>query len=656
MNSNANTEHSRHSNAKSFISEQQRSISSHSSYTLLPDGTFKKRRHRTSYLELYLDKKSYSKNNRKSESLSNSRYSKTYKNVSSDDLLPQFKAKKQKKNQSVKNFPLKRILNDINKAKGDSNEPERIEINLDDEEHSKKEEKEVNFTEVQTLTVSNEKESKDNDIQEEEKKVTLKSRKIVKKKEEVKQLEEENEENPIVDNPKFIQIKEIEEENEESMRRSNNNKLGMSSSLLKSNKHYKSANDKALSINDLSDHNNNLCNSNNSNNFTFPLKSSILQENELDTVSVHSSNPQSNREEVLENNNQITVSDHVNQEHYGSHEEGNRKESSLNDIRVEDDNTSKKEEEPVTLQNENHIEQEINPTEETEHHNKNEVVKEENKTIESNNKEEDMNDLPKGNMEEEVKQPIIEVDSKIINQDLSISPIMKPKIQDPILISTNLVISNETKNEINNTSNTVVQKIIQPKNAPLEDNNIKMKKRSYLSIFNSDKEVQELNIHNIINKIRSKNKPQSTINTIQVDDKNPELAYKKYSLTSNNKIKQIITNESKSLLKTIQYQKSKGNIRRIKNKTIDFQYNDLPIIDITKGKQTITLYNKVKQEENKNNNMDEECNIGKKYLKQLLKRKKVRKINPLKNFVMPANTLENIIQMREDTLFGREDK
>ena len=134
------------------------------------------------------------------------------------------------------------------------------------------------------------------------------------------------------------------------------------------------------------------------------------------------------------------------------------------------------------------------------------------------------------------------------------------------------------------------------------------------------------------------------------------MAYKKYSLTSNNKIKQIITNESKSLLKTIQYQKSKGNIRRIKNKTIDFQYNDLPIIDIQKGKQTITLYNRSKQEENKNNNLDEECNIGKKYLKQLLKRKKVRKINPLKNFVMPANTLENIIQMREDKLFGREDK
>ena len=233
---------------------------------------------------------------------------------------------------------------------------------------------------------------------------------------------------------------------------------------------------------------------------------------------------------------------------------------------------------------------------------------------------------------------------------------MKPKIQEPILISTNLVISNETKNEMNNTSNTVVQKIIQPKNSPLEDNNIKMKKRSYLSIFNSDKEVQELNIHNIINKIRSKNKPQSTINTIQVDDKNPELAYKKYSLTSNNKIKQIITNESKSLLKTIQYQKSKGNIRRIKNKTIDFQYNDLPIIDIKKGKQTITLYNRVKQEENKKNDIDEEYNIGKEYLKQLFKRKKVRKPNPLKNFVMPANTLENIIQMREDKLFGREDK
>ena len=62
------------------------------------------------------------------------------------------------------------------------------------------------------------------------------------------------------------------------------------------------------------------------------------------------------------------------------------------------------------------------------------------------------------------------------------------------------------------------------------------------------------------------------------------------SVIENNKIKQIITNESKSLLKTIQYQKSKGNIRRIKNKTIDFQYNDLPIIDIKKGKQTITLY------------------------------------------------------------------
>ena len=94
MNSNANIEHSRHSNAKSFISEQQRSISSHSSYTVLPDGTFKKRRHRTSYLELYLDKKNYSNNNRKSESLSNSRYSKTYKNVSSDDIIPQFKTKK----------------------------------------------------------------------------------------------------------------------------------------------------------------------------------------------------------------------------------------------------------------------------------------------------------------------------------------------------------------------------------------------------------------------------------------------------------------------------------------------------------------------------------------------------------------------------------
>ena len=655
MNSNANIEHSRHSNAKSFISEQQRSISSHSSYTVLPDGTFKKRRHRTSYLELYLDKKNYSNNNRKSESLSNSRYSKTYKNVSSDDIMPQFKTKKQKKNQSVKNYPLNRILNDINKAKGDNNEPAKIEINLDDDNNTK-EEKEINYTEVQTLTVSNEKDSKDIDIQEEEKKGTLKSKKIVKKKEEVKQPEEE--ETPIVQNPKFIQIKEIEEENEDSLRRSNNNKLGMSSSLLKSNKHYKSANDKALSINDLSDHNNNLCKSNNSkesNNFTFPLKSSILQENELDTVSLQSSNPKSNKEDIVETKNQITVSDHVNQEHYDSHEEGNRKESSLNDIKVEDDK-SKKEEETVTLQNENHIEQEINPTEETEHNNKIEVGREENKTIETNHKEEDMNDLPKGDMEEEVKQTIIEVDSKIINQELSISPIMKPKIQEPILISTNLVISNETKNEMNNTSNTVVQKIIQPKNSPLEDNNIKMKKRSYLSIFNSDKEVQELNIHNIINKIRSKNKPQSTINTIQVDDKNPELAYKKYSLTSNNKIKQIITNESKSLLKTIQYQKSKGNIRRIKNKTIDFQYNDLPIIDIKKGKQTITLYNRVKQEENKKNDIDEEYNIGKEYLKQLFKRKKVRKPNPLKNFVMPANTLENIIQMREDKLFGREDK
>ena len=655
MNSNANIEHSRHSNAKSFISEQQRSISSHSSYTVLPDGTFKKRRHRTSYLELYLDKKNYSNNNRKSESLSNSRYSKTYKNVSRDDIMPQFKTKKQKKNQSVKNYSLNRILNDINKAKGDNNEPAKIEINLDDDNNTK-EEKEVNYTEVQTLTVSNEKDSKDIDIQEEEKKGTLKSKKIVKKKEEVKQPEEE--ETPIVQNPKFIQIKEIEEENEDSLRRSNNNKLGMSSSLLKANKHYKSANDKALSINDLSDHNNNLCKSNNSkesNNFTFPLKSSILQENELDTVSLQSSNPKSNKEDIVETKNQITVSDHVNQEHYDSHEEGNRKESSLNDIKVEDDK-SKKEEETVTLQNENHIEQEINPTEETEHNNKIEVGREENKTIETNHKEEDMNDLPKGDMEEEVKQTIIEVDSKIINQELSISPIMKPKIQEPILISTNLVISNETKNEMNNTSNTVVQKIIQPKNSPLEDNNIKMKKRSYLSIFNSDKEVQELNIHNIINKIRSKNKPQSTINTIQVDDKNPELAYKKYSLTSNNKIKQIITNESKSLLKTIQYQKSKGNIRRIKNKTIDFQYNDLPIIDIKKGKQTITLYNRVKQEENKKNDIDEEYNIGKEYLKQLFKRKKVRKPNPLKNFVMPANTLENIIQMREDKLFGREDK
>ena len=80
---------------------------------------------------------------------------------------------------------------------------------------------------------------------------------------------------------------------------------------------------------------------------------------------------------IVETKNQITVSDHVNQEHYDSHEEGNRKESSLNDIKVEDDK-SKKEEETVTLQNENHIEQEINPTEETEHNNKIEVGREEN--------------------------------------------------------------------------------------------------------------------------------------------------------------------------------------------------------------------------------------------------------------------------------------
>lgn len=635
MNSNTNTENSRHSNAKSFISEQQRSISSHSS-SVLPDGTFKKKRHKTSYLELYLDKKSYSKN-RKSESLSNSRYSKTYKNVSSDDINSMFKKSKQKKNKSVKNLPLKRILQDINKTK--ENEPVQVEINL--EENKEKNENEVNYTEVQTLTMSNEKENSYNKEEDNKGSIVLKSKKVSKQREKPNK-EEDIEALPMNENPKFIQIREIDEENEDSLRRSNNNKLGMSSSLLKSKKNYQSANDNALSINDLSDHNNNLCKSNNSkegNNFTFPLKSSILKDNELDMASLHSSHPNSKREYI----HQITESDHVNQEHNNSNEE-KKKESLLNEI----DNKSNIEEEPITIQNENHIE--MNPNKEDSN-----VHNEEHNTIETNNKEEEMNDLPKGDMEEEVKQPVIEVDSKIINQDLSISPIIKSKTQDAMLISTNLVISNETKNELNNTNNTV-QKIVQPKNCPLQDNNNIKKKRSYLSIFNSDKDVQELNIHNIINKIRSKNKPQPTINTIQVDDKNPELAYKKYSLTSNNKIKQIITNESKSLLMTIQYQKSKSNIRRIKNKTIDLKYEDLPLIDIQKGKQISTIYKITKQEENKDNDIDEEYNMGKEYLKHLFKRKKVRKINPLKNFVMPANTLENIIQMREDKLFGRSDK
>ena len=55
-------------------------------------------------------------------------------------------------------------------------------------------------------------------------------------------------------------------------------------------------------------------------------------------------------------------------------------------------------------------------------------------------------------------------------------------------------------------------------------------------------------------------------------------------------------------------------------------------------------------------NEDEKENIGKEYLKKILKKRKVYKLNPNKNFVMPANTLENILQKREERFFSNSQK
>ena len=206
MNSNIPSTHSRKSKSKSFVSDPALTMSNSSSYTVLPDGTLKKKRHKNSYLELYFDKKNYHKKIRKSESQSNSRYSNKYKTNSSieEDLtLPHtINAKpKEKKSKVFRDFPLKRNLenkkqylskNDnfaATKQKGKKTiaHPINLEINLEE----KNEKRTLVLSEIQTLTVSNENTKS-------RKELTESGQNTISKENDINQFEGSNELNNIV--------------------------------------------------------------------------------------------------------------------------------------------------------------------------------------------------------------------------------------------------------------------------------------------------------------------------------------------------------------------------------------------------------------------------------------------------------------------------
>ena len=737
MNSNIPSTHSRKSKSKSFVSDPALTMSNSSSYTVLPDGTLKKKRHKNSYLELYFDKKNYHKKNRKSESQSNSRYSNKYKTNSSieEDLtLPHtINAKpKEKKTKVFRDFPLKRNLENKKEILSKSDNFAAIKqkekktiahpINLEIDLEEKNEKKAFILSEIQTLTVSNEntkshKEltesgqntlSKENDINqfegsnelnnnvrddkektgqfinitnEDEKENDINNNINTINNAEEPQVSKENDtsSSQIKGNLQFIQIKEIDEENDESLKGSQQKIL---SSLLCSNNSTTEQKEMGLTINDLQK-------SNISNNFqqskkseistennlqTFPLKSSLLQ-NDLEDIKNHSmeneeeqdqdhfqieENEKQNENEP-KNNNDIQEFDNDNietndikkyydnndnddikyQEYVIQTNEDNNKEQ--NDINL--NNQELLEENDIEVQDNNEI---LNVKTEI----KNDIINNEsqneiNNSIESDGKKKDKNKFINPFKEKKDKK----IQTILDDNENNITPIKKSNDNQYIMITQNQNITIENSN--------FNQVVVQPKNNPIIETRMNNKK-TLLNLINSEKGLQDFNLEEIIEKIKNSSKtkklhsPRDSGSLNKTDIILPEHAYKNYSTSSVNKIKTLITNESKHILKTLQPNKCQDQIKFKKKKKLSLNFCPYSTYELKHFNNK--SINNTNNPEYDTDNEDEEYNIGKEYLKKILKKRKVYKLNPNKNFVMPANTLENILQKREERFFSNSQK
>ena len=731
MNSNIPSTHSRKSKSKSFVSDPALTMSNSSSYTVLPDGTLKKKRHKNSYLELYFDKKNYHKKIRKSESQSNSRYSNKYKTNSSieEDLtLPHtINAKpKEKKSKVFRDFPLKRNLENkktydnfaATKQKGKKTIAHPINLEIDLEE--KNEKRTLVLSEIQTLTVSNENTKS-------RKELTESAQNTISKENDINQFEGSNELNNIVrddkektgqfinitnedvkendindkintisnefnnaeepqvskendtssqikGNPQFIQIKEIDEENDESLKGSQKNML---SSLLRSNNSTKEQKEMGITINDLQK-------SNISNNFQQSKKSEISTENNLQTFPLKSSLLQND----LEGNKNHSMENEEEQAHFqieenqkqNENEQNNTQEFDNDNIETKDikknydnnDNDDVKYQEYVIQTNEdnNKEQNDINL-------NKQELSEENDIEVQDNNeilnaKTEIKNDIINNESQNKINNSI-ESDGKTKNKNKFINPFKEKKdkkiqtiLDDNENNITPIKKSNDnqyimiTQNQnITIESSNFNQVVVQPKNNPIIETRMKNKK-SLLNLINSEKDLQDFNLEEIIEKIKHSSKtkklhsPRDSGSLNKTDIILPEHAYKNYSTSSVNKIKTLITNESKHILKTLQPNKCQDQIKFKRKKKLSLNFCPYSTYELKHFNNK--SINNTNNPEYDTDNEDEEYNIGKEYLKKILKKRKVYKLNPNKNFVMPANTLENILQKREERFFSNSQK
>lgn len=728
MNSNNPSAYSKKKKSRSFAYDPALTMSNSSSYTILPDGTLKKKRNKNSYLELYFDKKNYRKKNRKSGSQSNSRYSNKYKTNSSteEDLsLPHtINAKpNEKRPKAFRDFPLRRNLENkkqnlsqsenfaSTKYKGKKTVVHPINLEIDLEEKTEK--KPFVLSEIQTLTVSNENNkshqelneigqntlSKENDINQFEGSNELnnivrddkeKTGQFINIENEEEKDEKENNINDNINtvsnefnnieeqqendasnsqikgNPKFIQIKEIDEENDESLK---NSQQKMLFSLLRSNNSKKEQKEMGLTINDLQKSNisNNLQQSKKSeisteNNIqTFPLKSSLLQD-DLEDMNNHSIGKKEEDNFPIENNEK--------QNDIGQNKDNDDIKEFYND-NIED-NEIKKDNDDTKYQ---HYDIEVN-----EDYNKdqNDIKEDDHELLDENDikvqdKNEvlnDKNDIINNEHDNEI-QNIIEPERKTKDNKKYINPFKEKnekKAQTIFGVNENNItpikMANDNEYIMINQNQTIEssnlnQKVVQPKNNPINETRMNNKK-TLLNFINSEKGFKDFNLEEIIEKIKSSSKakklhsPRNSGSLNKTDIILPEQAYKNYGTSSVNKIKTLITNESKHILKTLQPNKYQDYIKYKRKNHLSLNFCPYETYELKNFNNK--YINNTNNHDYNTDNEDEEYNIGKEYLKKILKKRKVYKLNPNKNFVMPANTLENILQKREEKFFSNTKK